>query len=134
MPDRESKNPKNLHKEKNKSTMDRLEEKLPKNNEGVDIRRYIPPEQKYVRRTTEEFKAGAEPVRDGGSHRLKQVALTVSPELHTVVKEQASAEGVSFIFWVRAATRKALREGIDVKKELETPVEIPAKVSKEPKI
>ncbi len=89
---------------------------------GVEIKTiYIPSEEKYVRRTKDEFKAGAEPV-SGTSHRMTKVGAYVLPELEEAAKCDATSHGVKFAQWMRAAMRKALREGIDPEHELTSPV------------
>lgn len=100
----------------------RLEEKF-----GVKfilVKRVIDAEKGYVRRTAEQFAAGAEPVRGGGSHRMTNVGLPLTYELREVTKATAEAMGVKYTNWMRAALRKALREGVDVEKELSTPIEV----------
>jgi predicted HicB family RNase H-like nuclease len=78
----------------------------------------LDPEKKYVRRTAEEFAAGAEPVRGYGSHRLSQFSLKTTPELHEAAKAAADQAGVTFVEWARAAFRLALRTEMDPHLEL----------------
>lgn len=94
----------------------------------------LAPERAYVRRTAKEFAAGAEPVTVSGSHRLKQVALTLTPDLHAAAKQAAEQADIKFVEWVRAAIRGALRNGMDARYELDTPVEIEAEDSANPYI
>lgn len=85
----------------------------------------LEPEQKYVRRTAKEFKAGADPVVGRGSHRLVEQKLSFTPELLAAAKDAAEKAGVPLTMWARAAFRKALRDSMDVNFELETAVTIP---------
>lgn len=84
----------------------------------------ILPEKRYVRRTADEFKAGAEPVRESGSHRFVRQSVTLTPDLIEAAKAESAAQGVPFTVWVRAAVRKALREGLDVETELSTQIDL----------
>jgi len=105
----------------NKDTIEGAE-KLIRSSMKHEIVRIIPKEERYVRRTTEEFKAGAEPVRDSGSHRMKATNVLLIPELHTAIKQAAKKNDVTLSLWLRAALRKALREGVDVQRELDTEI------------
>ncbi|PHR92425.1 MAG: hypothetical protein COA69_08610 [Robiginitomaculum sp.] len=87
-------------------------------------RKTILPEQKYVRRTTEEFAAGAKPVRGTGSHRMKRVGFQLSFELIDELQKEANAQGVSISDYYRASIRKALRDNMDVEFENKTPITI----------
>lgn len=101
--------------------------------ENSDKKTFIlEPEKKYIRRTADDFRAGAEPVRGSGSHRLSTLKVTTTGELERAVKEAADASGVKFTIWARAAFRKALREGMDIDFELNTAVEVPAIEKGEP--
>lgn len=82
----------------------------------------IAPEKKYVRRTTEEFKAGAEPVRKTASHRFIRTNISMNPEVKTAAEAFAKQQGLTLSEWVRAAMRKALRDGMDGSHELDEPV------------
>jgi|GEM_PF-5085554 len=79
-----------------------------------------------VRRTAEEFAAGAKPVKGSGSHRLVEQKIRLTPELRNAIREAAQIADCTDVMWVRAAARKALREGIDVEHELSTTVELPS--------
>ncbi len=107
-----------------KDVVDIITKELPEEKLKRVIPTNLPPEEKYVRRTAEDFAAGAKPVRGSGSHRMIPHSLKLSPELSAIAKEEAERAGVSLALWIRAAMRKALREGIDVQFELEEPVEI----------
>lgn len=92
--------------------------------EFILVKKIIGAEKGYIRRTAEEFAAGAEPVRGGGSHRMSNVGLPLTDELREATKATAEAMGVKYTNWMRAALRKALREGVDVEMELATPIEV----------
>jgi hypothetical protein len=108
---------------KNNNSAKEAADKLTGNSPKVVITT-IPPEKRYVRRTADEFKAGAEPVRESGSHRFVRQSVTLTPELVEASKNEAESQGVPFTVWVRAAVRKALRDGLDVETELGTEINL----------
>lgn len=114
---------------KNVSISDIRRSLLPR--EGERITRIIPPEKKYIRRTAEEFAEGAQPVRSSGSHRMVNAGLLLTPDLKTASVEAAGMHGVGFADWVRAALRKALREGMNPHFELGTEIELEAPPSQD---
>lgn len=112
--------------------IDKLEEK-----HGVKfilVKRIIDSEKGYVRRTAEQFAAGAVPSKPGYSHRLKSAGLKVTGELHEAIKAAAELHNVDRNEFMRAAIRAALRRGIDVQYELETPVEVDLPEPEEPSV
>jgi len=100
----------------------RLEEKF-----GVKfilVKRIVDADKRYVRRTAEEFAAGAVPARGGTSHRLKSVGLKLSEDMREAIKGTALKLGVEQNEFMKAAIRQALRDGVRVRYELETPIEV----------
>lgn len=85
----------------------------------------IPAEEKYVRRSRDDFEAGAKPVV-GDSVRMERISLLLSPELLAAASRVADDADTKRTYWLRAAIRKALREGVDVQYELETPIKLEA--------
>lgn len=85
----------------------------------------IPAEKTHVRRTKDEFEAGATPLSQT-SYRMKKIGVLATPEVIQAVDASAARSGVKQSQWMRAAIRKALREGVDVDFELETPIEVAA--------
>ena len=68
------------------------------------------PERKYVRRTAEEFRAGAEPVRAGGSsHRMVRTTVHLTPEIKAGVAALSDNYGLDQMKVIRAALRYALK-------------------------
>ncbi|MCJ2187894.1 hypothetical protein [Novosphingobium beihaiensis] len=82
----------------------------------------IPAEQRYVRRTKKQFSESAAPLSDA-SYRMKKLGVLAIPEIIDAVGQSSAHLGVDQAQWLRAAIRKALREGLDVDYELDTPIE-----------
>lgn len=112
---------KSLHKGNKSVDVSDISKVAEEEFEEANIRR-IPPEEKYVRRTAEDFKAGAEPVRGSGSHRFVRPKVTITPELNEAAKAAAKSADVAYTVWIRAAIRKALRQGLDVDHELSSEI------------
>lgn len=87
-------------------------------------RKIIPAEQRYVRRTAEDFANGAALPKKGQSYRLHSVGLRITEDLSDAVTIAAANHGVGKAEFMRAALRYAIRNGIDVRHELNTPIEI----------
>lgn len=91
--------------------------------EKKNLKVKIEPEKKYVRRSAEEFQKGAKPVT-GGSHRFQRINVSLNPDVKAVAEFLADKQGINLSEWIRAAMRKALREGMDAKWELSETVEL----------
>lgn len=91
--------------------------------EEIDGRRTftLPAEKTHRRRTKKEFEAGAKPV-SGRSHHMSNIGLSLTPELLAAAKGAAKAAGLPLTSWLRAATRLALREGMNAKYQLDTEI------------
>ena len=81
------------------------------------------PEKRVVRRTSRDFKAGAEP-STGESYRFKNVGVSMTPELHEFAKIIAEQHDMPFKAYARAALRYAMRHGMNPHEELESQLKI----------
>lgn len=75
-----------------------------------------------VRRTAKDFAEGAKPVEGWGSHRLVESKIRVIPEVKHMIKLLAGDGRGAETLWMRAAFRKAIREGLNVEEELSTEI------------
>lgn len=91
--------------------------------EGVTFVKHITPEKGYVRRTSDEFEAGAKPIPSGkNSHRMERIVTQVTPSILQVIEELRVSSNTTRSDWLRAAIRYALRnaEDFDPSDELAT--------------
>jgi len=87
---------------------------------------YLEAEKKHVRRTAEEFAAGAVPSTPGKSQRLFSLRIGIVHELNELISREAELQGVDRSDYVRAALRYALENQIDAKKVLNSRIELDA--------
>ena len=81
----------------------------------------------YVRRTAEQFAAGAKPARDGSHRYTKSILLTMTPEMEAAIKLMAERQGIPARNWLRGVAKHALANGINASEALgsEAEFEVP---------
>jgi len=79
-----------------------------------------------VRRTAEDFAAGAIPSRAGKSYRLYALRVGIPHELNKLISQEAALHSMDKSDYVRAALRFALANQMDARAALDSEIELDA--------